>query len=202
MLQFFSDNFSGCVWLAIFLMSMIPMLESKVAIPFALSKQVWGDAVLSPVVACLVSFAGSMVPALLLVVICKLCKKKFSGFLISNSQKFSRNKIAAKIQVLSQKTTVFQKCIYLAGFVAFPMPFTGLYSGSVIVGFSNLKWWQGVVSLAVGALVSCVGITILCCLFENSAFYIFLFAVAVAVLFAAANMVVWLFKAIKKKRGA
>ncbi len=201
MLDFFADNFSSCVWLAVFLVSMIPMFESKVAIPFAMSTDIWGDKILSPVMACVVSLVGSMVPALCLLLFCKLFKSKVSGFVVS-CKAAKGNRFVERLQALSQKTSVLQKCVYLASFVAFPMPFTGLYTGSVIAGLSNLGWWQGLIALFAGALVSCVGIVLLCCLFENSIFYIFLFAVAVAVLFCVVNGVIWLFKTIKKKRDA
>ena len=197
MLEFFADNFSDCVWLAVVLISMIPMLESKVAIPFALSKQIWGESVLSPVEACVFSLVGSMIPAIILLAVCKGFKNKVMGFVVDKENKF-----VAKVGQLSEKASVMQKCVYLAGFVAFPMPLTGLYTGSVIAGLSNLCWWKGLLSLFAGGLILCVGIDIICCLFENSAFFVFLFAVAVAVLICLANVVLWVVRAIKKKRGA
>lgn len=202
MLDFCADNFSSCVWLAVFLVSMVPMLESKVAIPFAMSTEIWGDKILSPTVACVISLAGSMVPAICLLLIGKLLKNRVAGFVVARKGHKQENKFFEHLKTLSQKTSALQKCVYLAGFVAFPMPFTGLYTGSLIAGFSNLCWWQGLISLLVGALVSCVGIVLICCLFQNSVFYIFLFAVAVAILFCLANGLIWLFKTIKKKRDA
>ncbi len=51
MVEFFADNFSNCVFLAVILMALIPTVESKIAIPFGLSYAIWGEATLSPVVA-------------------------------------------------------------------------------------------------------------------------------------------------------
>lgn len=66
-LNFFSVNFSNLSWLAVLIIAMLPIAEAKVAIPFAMSTQIWGSAALSPFMAGLISFVGSMIPAFFII---------------------------------------------------------------------------------------------------------------------------------------
>ena len=99
-----------------------------------------------------------------------------------------------------QRNTTLKKCVYLAGFVAIPLPLTGVYTGSLIAGLSNLKLWQGLISIVVGEFFACIGITILCALFENSAFYIFLMGLAIVNVICCVNFVIWLISKIKNRK--
>ena len=67
MLDFFAENFSGCVFLAVILMAMIPTIESKIAIPFGLSYDIWGEATLSPIASFACAYVGSMLPSVLII---------------------------------------------------------------------------------------------------------------------------------------
>lgn len=66
-LKFFADNFGGFVWLAVLFVAMLPIAEAKVAIPFAMSYPLWGQNTLSPVVAGVLGFVGSMIPAFFII---------------------------------------------------------------------------------------------------------------------------------------
>ena len=97
------------------------------------------------------------------------------------------------------KTTVFKKCLYLCGFVAIPLPLTGVYTGSLIAGLSNLKLWQGFLSVTIGGLLTCIGMTIICSLFENSAFYIFVMSLIFVGAVLLVNLAIFLVNKIKNK---
>ncbi len=200
MLEFFANNFSGCVWVAVLLLALIPTLESKIAIPFGLSVQIFGNSALSPVLACLVAFFGSLVPALSVILATRKIKNKTTGFVSDKFLNLANMKVKKYFSKFNEKTTTFKKCVYLAGFVAIPLPLTGVYTGSLIAGLSNLKLWQGLLSVVVGEILTCIGMTVLCTLFENSAFYIFLMTLVFVVAVVLVNLSVYLIGKISSKK--
>ncbi len=200
MANFFADNFSDCVALAVFLLAMCPMVESKIAIPFALSSVLWGDCTLSPLCAFVVAFAGSMLPSILMIYLSRFIKNKTSGFVHDRFTSFMSKHFQKNVDKVSSKTNTFQKCMAIATFVAVPLPLTGTYTGSLVAGFTNLKIWQCFLSVLVGELLSCGVMLTLCVLFENSAFYVLLASICLLFAFLLANLVIALISKIKKKR--
>lgn len=196
MIDFFADTFSNCVVVAVLLMAMLPMVESKVAIPFALSASVLGDAVLSPTMAYFVAFLGCMMPCIFVILFARWLKSKTSGFVHEKVM----TRYAARLAKLTSKESIFKKCITLATFVAVPLPLTGAWTGSLIAGLSSLKIWQSFLSVMVGELVSCAVVLLLCLVLENSAFYIFLLSLAIIALFVVVNLLLWLVEKIKNRR--
>lgn len=179
MVQFFADNFYSCVALAVLLVALCPAVESKIAIPFALSVPIWGSNVLSPITAFLVSYLGCMLPVALIIWLARKIKNKTCGFVCEKFSDKLHNKVQNRLNRLGEKNSTFQKCLFLATFVAVPLPMTGIYTGSLIAGLSNLKFWQGFVSIAAGEFVSCLVVLLICLLFENSAFYFLLAAIII-----------------------
>ena len=200
MLEFFSDNFSDCVFLAVMLMAMIPTIESKVAIPFAMAGQIWGENALSPGMAFLSACLGSMLPAIVVILLARLIKNKTSGFVHDKFVSKIQEKYKTKFSKLDRKESTFKKCLLLATFVAVPLPLTGVYTGSLIAGFTNLKIWQSFISIFVGEIFSCLAILLLCLFLENSAFYVFLFSLVFVVICLIINVAIFFFKKIMTKR--
>ncbi|MGN1200823.1 MAG: COG2426 family protein [Candidatus Caccovivens sp.] len=198
MLEFLAEHFSDCVILAVFIVAILPTIESRVAIPFALASAIWGEATLSPFMAFLVSFLGTMLPSIFVIWLSRKLKNKTSGFVYDKFVIRIQNKYKKKFEKLEHKRSILKKCLLLGSFVAVPLPLTGVYTGSLIAGFTNLKIWQCFISILVGELISCVGIVILCTLFENSAYYLFLMSVLIGVLFLVANVVIYLINKFKK----
>ena len=184
MLEFIVSLFSNNVPLAIFLVAFLPTLESRTSIPLALSSQVWGRGVLSPFFALVISFIGSMLPAVLVLCVVRVLKKKISCFVVDNKFK----KIHSYLERFDKKNGVLKKCVYVAGFVALPLPFTGVYTGSLIAGLSALKFWQALLSICIGELISCVCVTLLCVSFSNSAFYILICSLIIGVVMIFVNL--------------
>ena len=170
MLEEFVNYFSN-PYLAVFVMSMIPAIESRVAIPFGMSYQIWHNDTLNAGWAALLGFLGAIVPALFVIWLFKKIKKHSCGFVV--------DKFSVKVGQLNERQSVLIKCVLLATFVAIPLPLTGVYSGSIIAGLSKLKIWQGFISVVVGEVFSCVIVTLLCTIFNNSAFYIFVISIAI-----------------------
>ncbi len=198
MLQFFVDNFSS-FW-AVFFVSSLPMFESRVAIPLGLSVQIWGTEALSPFVCFLIAYLSSFLPAFVVIFLAKALKKKTSGFVFDKFIVKVQNHYKEDFERIGKKNTALKKCMAAALFVAVPLPLTGVYSGSLIAGFSNLKWWQGFLSVMAGQFVSCGIVLLLSTLFENSAFYVLLFSILLIVVFAGANLLLRAFQRIKKEK--
>ena len=197
MIDFFVDNFSSCVFLAVILMALIPTIESKIAIPFGLSYAIWGEATLSPVVAFLCAYVGSMIPCIFIIIIIRKLKNKTSGFVCDKFLSKAENKYSKRLEKLSSKSKTFYKLSTLALFVAVPLPLTGVYTGSLIAGLSNLKIYQAFIAIAVGEFISCLAITLLCVLFEDSTFLILIASLIILAIFIVFDLI---FILVKNKR--
>ncbi len=199
MVDFFADNFSECVILAVLLLAMFPMVESRVAIPLALSAVIWGDNVLSPVIAFFVALLGGMIPSIFIIWLVRKIKSKTSGFVHEKFLSAIQSKYHAKIDKVQSKTSTLKKCLTLVAFVSVPLPLTGVYSGSIIAGLTNLKFWQGFLSVLIGEIISCVIVLLVCILFGNSTYYIFLFSLALIAVFAVVGLLIFFFKKMIKR---
>lgn len=199
MLDFFACTFANCVPLAVLIVSIIPTVESKIAIPFGMSEQIFGENALSPIVACLTAFVGGLIPIFIVMIVARKIKSKTTGFVCDKLVNFTKVRAQKYLEKFNQKTTTLKKCVYLCGFVAIPLPLTGVYTGSLIAGLSSLKLWQGFLSVAIGELLTCIGMTIICALFENSAFYIFIMSLIFVGIFLLVNLIIFLVGKIKKK---
>ena len=200
MLEFIAENFSNCVHLAIFLVAIFPAIESKVAIPFGLSRPIWGSATLSPIVVMLISFVGTMLPSIFVILLCRKIKNKTSGFIYDNFTVRMQNKLKKHIDNFSKKTTLLKKYLFLGTFVALPLPLTGVYTASMIAGFSNLKIGYSFLSILIGEFLTCVGMTIICSLFENSGFYMFVMSIVMGFLLMVINGIIYLVNLINKRK--
>lgn len=197
MIDFFVDNFSSCVFLAVILMALIPTIESKIAIPFGLSYAIWGEATLSPVVAFLCAYVGSMIPCIFIIIIIRKLKNKTSGFVCDKFLSKAENRYSKRLEKLSSKSKTFYKLSTLALFVAVPLPLTGVYTGSLIAGLSNLKIYQAFIAIAVGEFISCLAITLLCVMFEDSTFLILIASLIILAVFLIFDLI---FMLVKNKR--
>lgn len=164
LIVFFSNNFSNCVWLLTILIAMIPTLESKIAIPLAVNSAIWGYSALPHILAFSLSFIGSILPSYLIILLVRKAKTHASGFFVD--KKISRAMF--KANEIESKTNPLKKYLALACFVSVPLPLTGVWSGSVIAGLTNLKIGYAFISIAIGAFISSAIITLLCSIFNTS----------------------------------
>ncbi len=186
--ELFIENFQGCIWLACILLAMIPALEAKIAIPFAMNPAFWGNNALPAWQACIFAFIGSILPSLAIIYFTRFCKSKTSGFLV-NSKKFS-----VKVKQLNNKSSNFKKYLTLCGFVALPLPLTGVWTGSLVAGISNLKIWKCIISIFIGALISCILMTLICVFFSNSIGTILIISLCLIIVFLAIDLFITLIK--------
>ena len=161
--SFFCEIFSTNAWLAVMIASMIPTLETKISLPLGLNYAIWGSSTLSPFSALIFAFLGSLIPSYFVMIIGRKIKKHTSFYLHS---KFFQ-KYAVKGASLNTKAS-FRRYIALSLFVAIPVPLTGVWSGSLIAGLSNLKLSYAFLSIAIGSFISTCIIALLCTIFNNS----------------------------------
>ena len=113
MLESFASFFAENIWLAVMIIALIPALEGRIAIPFALSVSLLGNNVLPPYLALICAFVGSILPSIPVVFATRKIKNRFfTGFI---SDRYTN-----KISKLSTQSTTIKKLALLAGFVAIP----------------------------------------------------------------------------------
>lgn len=188
--EFLSNNFQNCVWLVVILISMCPTLESKIAIPLAMNTAIWGNGALSSLNAFLLSFLGSIVPSIFIIILTRKLKRKTAGFV---TNRFF-HKYQIKSSGLENHSSALKKYLALAGFVAVPIPLTGVWTGSLIAGFSNLDIKYSFLSIVIGSFISACAITILCTVFTNSISYIFMISLIIVIAFLFVDLFCSIFK--------
>jgi uncharacterized membrane protein len=193
--DFISSNFENCIWLAVILVALCPTLEGKIAIPLAMNTAIWGSNALSPILALILAFVGSMIPCFPIIMLTRKLKQKTSGFF---TNKFLQKYFVKSYKIENQKSN-FKKYLLLTSFVAVPLPLTGVWSGSIIAGISNLKASYSFCSIMIGSLISCLSITLLCAYFKNSISYIFIVSLIIIIAFLFIDLILSLFKQTKKK---
>lgn len=194
-INFLQDNFSSCVWLAILLVAMIPTLESKIAIPLAMNSAIWADNCLSPISTFFIAAIGSIVPSIFIILIIRKLKSKTTGFITS---KFFQ-KYSSKSQKVILQSSDLKKYITLACFVAVPLPLTGVWTGSLITGLTNLNIKYSLIAISIGAFISAAVVTLLCTVFSNSISYILMISILLIILFLFADLIIGYLKDIKVK---
>ncbi len=194
--EFLSENFINCVWLAVLLVAMCPTLESKIAIPLAMNTAIWGNNAFSATSAFLLSCIGSILPCYVIMLASRKIKNKATGFV---SSAFF-NKYASKSMGIEKHQSTFRKYLALAGLVAVPIPLTGVWTGSIIAGLSKLNINYCFLSIAIGSIISAGAITILCSIFENSISYIFMISLVIIIVFMFAELFISMIKKYKNKK--
>ena len=174
--EFFADTFGELAWLGILLIAMIPIIELRGAIPFALDAGKWGINVLTWWEAYLSSVVGATLPALLIVPLLipvfnwlKKTKlfRKFVEFLDSHFKKKSEN-LANKVEgenELKKKERI--KFWGVVTFVAIPLPLTGAWTGSAVAAYLGLGMKKGVLAVLIGNMISGAIMSIICVIFKG-----------------------------------
>lgn len=146
--------------LATIFIAMIPVIELRGAIPFGSSKEIWGDGALSILEASLYSLVGSLISAvviiLLLIPIFNFLKKTktFNKIVTSFETKFKKQSNKINEEAKEKKHTGLKKWIGVMTFVAIPLPLTGVWTGSAVAAFLQMGFWKSLSAVTVGALVA------------------------------------------------
>lgn len=162
--------------IATIFISMIPVIELRGAIPFGSSEEIWGGKALSLMEAAIYSVIGSILAAvlivLLLIPIFSLLKKTrlFSSFINILEEKFTKksNLIVAKSNYKELK-----KWVGVMLFVSVPLPLTGVWTGSAVAVFLKMGFYRSVTAVSVGAIVAAIIVTVISGLLKEKALFVF-----------------------------
>ncbi len=196
LIEILSQHFASCIWLAVILLAMIPTLESKIAIPFAMNTGFWAESALPAWQAFLFAFIGSLIPSILMIYAGRKIKAHTTGFITN----VIKSRYSVKSTLLEKQKGDFKKYLSLCTFVALPLPLTGVWAGSFIAGLSSLKTGKSFLAISCGAFISCAIVTLLCTVLENSIGYILMFSVAIVIIFLSIDLIASLIKNIKHKK--
>ena len=183
--------FSGNPVLATIFIAMIPIVELRGAIPFGSSKDIWGDKALSLMEAAVYSLIGSIISAviiiLLLIPVFKLLKKTkfFSKIVVSFEEKFKKQSDKINEEANRNKNKSLKKWLVVMTFVAIPLPLTGVWTGSAVAVFLQMGFWKSFTAVSAGALIA-GGIMMIVSktLGDNALIIFYVFAIMFVVLIA------------------
>ena len=197
--------FGGNSILATVFTAMLPLVELKGAIPLGVSVSIWGDTALSNWQAFLWALLGSslVVPiiALLFRPIYNWIKdKKFFktivDFVVGDVAKRS-NKIETENQTKNARRTFWLKIFAVFLFVAFPVPLTGVWTGTCFAVLLSLNFWTICATVIAGNAICGIIITFVCQIFPQITDILFIVFLALIVIAVVAKVVLNL---IKKRR--
>ncbi len=178
-----TDNY----YIIVFIISMIPLIELKGAIP--IGTKLGGLDLLSSAGTAYLGSTLIVIPIFfLLIPIFNLIKKipifKKLVLKIEGVFKNKAEKIALKANGSAEETARKIMIISLFVFVAVPFPVTGVWTGTAIAVFLGMKFKDSILPLALGNLVAGSIITLLTWLFADYVDYIIyvLFAIALIML--------------------
>lgn len=198
-LSIFGDN----PILATIVISMVPVVELRGAIPFGSSKEIWGDNALSVLEASFYTVIGSIISALavilLMIPIFKLLKKTkiFHRFIESLEIKFKKKSDKIKMDAEENKNKSLKKWLGVMAFVAIPLPLTGVWTGSAVAVFLEMGFWKSFTSISIGAIIAACIVMIVSSILGDGALVIFYAFLIILIVLVVAYIVKALF--IKRK---
>ena len=188
--------------LATIFISMIPIVELRGAIPFGSSKEIWGDNALSVFEAAAYSVVGSVISAviiiLLLIPIFNFLKKTkiFKRLVESFEEKFKKQSDKIENEAEQKINKGLKKWLGVMTFVAIPLPLTGVWTGSAVAVFLQMGFWKSFTAASVGALIAgCIMMLVSKTLGDNALIIFYAFAIIFVVLIS-----FYLIRAVVKKK--
>ena len=189
-------------WLATLIISMIPIVELRGAIPFGSAVSFWGENALPVWKSFLFSILGCTIVCVILTFLfwpifkwlkkTKLFKKLADK--IENKLNRSSKNINEKVQAeTNEKKTWWIKWLGVFAFVAIPLPLTGVWTGTCIALFVGLNKRDTMISVILGNLVAGIIMMVISYFFADNTMIVllvFLALVAVFILFFAVRSVV------------
>ena len=197
--QFLANMFDGNVAIATILISMIPLIELKGAIPFAMSKDFWGVNVFTAWQAFGCSILGGFIVTVVLAIIFKpiynwLKDKKFFksfiNFFTSSALKKSEEVEEKNKEEKSSTKKLILKCLAVFAFVGIPVPGTGVYTGTALAVLLGLNIPLTITLVTIGNIVAGLIIMFICSIFPEFTTIILLIFIALILAFLAYRVVV------------
>lgn len=159
--------------------SMIPIVELRGAIPFGSSKEIWGDSALSVLEASVYSVIGSLIAAVIIVLVLipvfNFLKKTkfFEKLVVSFEEKFRRESDKIESDSNDKKHKSLKKWLAIMAFVAIPLPLTGVWTGSAVAVFLQMSFFASVTAISVGAIIAACIMALLSSTLGEGALFIF-----------------------------
>lgn len=191
----FATVFNDNVILATILIAMLPVIELRGAIPFATNSGFWGNLAMSQWTAFGWSLLGSsaIVPIIALIflpLINWLKRTKLFGRLATAIENRVKNKTNS-IENAEEKSKIFSKSYWkkmlaVFIFVAVPLPFTGVWTGTCVAVFIGLDYLSTCFSVIGGNIIAGLLITLILEFFpwlNDWLFYFFLILIALIILY-------------------
>ena len=191
----FVSLFGGHSEIATLIISMIPIVELRGAIPFGAATSFWGNAALPLWESFLISLAGSSFVCIVLTFLfqplfnwLKRTKAftKLANFIERKLKKNSKNIDEKTDAEKNERKILWIKIIGVFCFVALPLPLTGVWTGTCLALFVGLNRKQTLATVLLGNSVAGGLMLLISYLFEGNTmivFYAFLVLVAVFILF-------------------
>ena len=177
--------------IATFLISMIPIVELRGAIPFGSAKSMWGNHALSLWASFGVSVFGSTLVCVILTFLfwpifnwLKKTKwfKKLADFIERKLNKNSANIENKAKEEKNAKKIFWLKFWGVFAFVAIPLPLTGVWTGTCLGLFVGLSKMQTMISVVSGNVVAGLIMTLVSYFFaDNTMIVLFAFLILVVV---------------------
>ncbi len=133
-------------WLQILFGSMIPFLESRYIIPYAMWEFNWNWWDVLPL-----AFLGNILPIPFVLIFFKYLEKYLRRFVFWSKildKIFERTRIKANRKIERYET------LGLLLFVAIPLPFTGAWTGSLIAYLFDLDFYKSLITISIGIIIS------------------------------------------------
>lgn len=180
--EFFSKVFGDNAFLATLLIAIIPIIELKGAIPFGASVDIWGGNALTLFQAYGGGLLGSslVVPLLaaLYIPLIKWLKntKLFRKIALKIEEKINNKKTALEKKANKKKNSLILKYLGVFLFVAIPLPFTGVYTGTCLAVALGLGFFKSTVIVILGNCVAGLIVTLITHFFgNNSIIFVYIF---------------------------
>ncbi len=192
----------GNDYITVFIVSMIPFVEVRGSIPLAIAMG------MKPIYAFLLAFAGSAICCPILLAIFRPVidwLKKFKIFkalveAVEDGFKSKAKGVENRANQFDATQIERRKMLGLYVFVAFPVPMTGVWTGTAIGAFIDMKFVRAMLVIIAGDLTACTIMTLLS-YFASQYIDIILLVVLIIVLIALLYFIVRvIYKAVKKTK--
>ena len=195
--------------IATFLISMIPIVELRGAIPFGSAKSLWGEHALPLWESFLISVFGGVVVAIVLAflfwpIFNWLKKTKwFNKFATYIENKLNRN--AKDIEDKAQQEKNSKKIFWIKfwsafTFVAIPLPLTGVWTGTCLALFIGLNKKQTILACSIGNMVAGIIMTVISYFFADNTIIVLYVFLGLVVLFVLYGLIKSLIKKARAKK--
>lgn len=189
--------FGGRAWLATLVVSMMPIVEVKGAIPLGVNVDFWGDGALTPTQAGICGLVGScLVVPIIAITFTPILKWLLASKLFASIGSAFRDKVSQKANKIdnfasngggSKKT--WTKCIGVFLLVALPLPLTGVWTGSCVGVVLGLKTWQTILVVVCGNIVASILVMTVCATIPQFTNWLLLIVLGVAVIVVVISLV-------------